>query len=179
MIASLGMAAFTRAPLTASMNAMAGVMTGIKEGNDQAYDRDYASWKENNNVLLKRFDVMKSQLSSDLEIWKTKGELGKQDLSNTILKYGLYKDKALLDAGLDDVVAQKWTAQVKAMEELSDASKKIEDQHALVQATTAENASRVQNGLPPMTRTNAGRPRRTQDPYLHISLCNRHFVMPI
>src|SRR6267154_5767477 len=131
MIASLGMAAFTRSPMTASLNAMAGVMNGIKEGNDQAYDRDYASWKENNNVFQKRYDILKSQLSSDMDIWKTKGEMGKQDLSNTLLKYGLYKQKALLDAGLDDVLTESMTKQAQAVHMMSEASQKIEDQHAL------------------------------------------------
>ena len=151
MIASLGMAAFARAPMTASLNAMAGVMNGIKEGNDQAYDRDYASWKENNNVFQKRFDVMKSQLSSDMDLWKTKGAMGKEDLSNTLLKYGLYKQKALLDAGLDDVLMESLTKQADAVSKMATASEKIEDQHALVEAVKGEQARRTTAGLPAMT----------------------------
>jgi hypothetical protein len=150
MIASLGMAAFTRAPMTASLNAMAGVMNGIKEGNDQAYDRDYASWKENNNVFQKRFDLMKSQLSSDMDIWKTKGAMGKEDLSNTLLKYGLYKQKALLDAGLDDVLTDSLTKQAHAVDLMSSASQKIEDQHALVEAVKGEQMRRQATGQKPM-----------------------------
>ncbi len=151
MIAVLGMSAFTRAPMTASLNAMAGFMNGIKEGNDQAYDRDYAAWKANNDVFQKRFDVLKSQMTSDMEVWKTKGEQGKLDLSNTMLKYGLYKQKALLDAGLDDVVQESMTKQIQAVHGMAKASQEIEDQHALVEGVKQEQARRTALGLQPMT----------------------------
>ncbi len=149
MVAALGMSAFTRSPMTASLNAMAGVMNGIKEGNDQAYERDYAAWKANNDVTMKRFGILKDQLSSDMDLWKQKGASGATDLSNTLLKYGLYKDQALVDAGLVEPVETAMQARFKAVEGMRKASEEIETQHSIRQAIMTEEAHRKELGMPP------------------------------
>ncbi len=151
MIAALGMSAFTKSPMTASLNAMAGVMNGIKEGNDQAYERDYNAWKANTDVMMKRFGVLKDQLSSDMEVWKAKGAQGQQNLSNTLAKYGLYKDQALVDAGLVEPVETAMVARLKAVEGMRKAAEEIETQHSIRRAIDTEEAQRKELGLPPTT----------------------------
>lgn len=151
MIAALGMAAFTRSPFNASLNAMAGVMNGIKEADDQAYERDYAAWKANNDVMFKRYDILKGQFDNAMDLWKTKGEMGRQELQNTLTKYGLLEQRALLDYGMDDLFFQWADKHTKAMDGMRAASEKMETYNAVKNAVSAENASRVQNGLGVMT----------------------------
>jgi hypothetical protein len=151
MVASLGLAAFTKTPFINSMNAMAGVINGRKEANDQKYDRAYKAWQDNTKIFLDRFNIVKAQVGDAVEMMKTQGELGKTKLANTLTKYGLMQDLALLNAGYDDVLAQKWVAQAKAMEGLSKARDDIENLHLVKQAEDQENQSRVANGQPPMS----------------------------
>jgi hypothetical protein len=151
MVASLGLAAFTKTPFINSMNAMAGVINGRKEANDQKYDRAYKAWQENTKIFLDRFNIVKAQVGDAVEMMKTQGELGKTKLANTLTKYGLMQDLALLNAGYDDVLAQKWVAQAKAVAEMSDAREKIETDHSVREALKTEDTQRAALGMPPMT----------------------------
>ena len=151
MVASLGLAAITKTPFINSMNAMAGVINGRREAKDQEYDRAYKTWEANTKVFLDRFDVIKTQVTDAQEMMKTRGEIGKTQLANTLAKYGLAQDLALLNAGYDDTLASKWAAQVKAVEGMADAREKIERLHTIRQALSAEDAHRTELGMKPMT----------------------------
>jgi hypothetical protein len=151
MVASLGLAAFTKTPFTNSMNAMAGVINGRREAKDQEYERSYKAWQDNTKLFFDRFNMVKSQVGDAVEMMKTKGELGKSQLANTLTKYGLAQDLALLNAGYDDVLAQKWVAQAKAVGEMADAREKIETDHSVREAMRVEDEQRKALGLAPMS----------------------------
>lgn len=155
MVAGLGLAAFTKTPFINSMNAMAGVINGRKEGKDQQYDRAYKAWQDNTKLFLDRFNIVKTQVGDAVDMMKTKGEMGKTQLANTLTKYGLAQDLALLNAGYDDVLATKWIAQAKAVEGLAKSRDEIENLHMVRQAEAEENQSRKANGQPPMTAQEA------------------------
>jgi hypothetical protein len=151
MIASLGLAAFTKTPFINSMNAMAGVIEGRKEANDQKYERAYKAWQENSKLMLERFNIVKAQVGDAVDLMKVQGELGKTKLANTLTKYGLMQDLALLNAGYDDVLAQKWVAQAKAMEGMAEAKDNIERLHSQREAIRTEDDRRKALGMPPMS----------------------------
>ena len=151
MVASLGLAAFTKTPFINSMNAMAGVINGRKEGMDQQYDRAYKAWQDNTKLFIDRFNMVKTQVGDAVEMMKVHGEMGKVRLADTLTKYGLAQDLALLNAGYDDMLAQKWVAQAKAVEGLAKSRDEIENLHMVRQAEAEENQSRQANGQPPMT----------------------------
>lgn len=151
MIMSLGMAAFTKTPFINSMNAMAGVINGMKDAKDQNYDRSFKAWQENTKVMMERFNVVKEQVADSLSMMREKGELGKIQLANTLTKFGLEKDLALLNAGYDDVLMQKWAAQGKAISEMTKAQTGIQDLNMVRQAQIQENLTRQANGQPPMS----------------------------
>jgi hypothetical protein len=155
MVAGLGLAAFTKTPFINSMNAMAGVINGRKEGMDQQYDRAYKAWQDNTKLFLDRFNMVKTQVGEAVDMMKTKGEMGKTQLANTLTKYGLAQDLALLNAGYDDMLSQKWVAQAKAVEGLAKSRDEIENLHMVRQAEAQENQDRQANGQPPMTAQEA------------------------
>lgn len=49
--------AFSRAPLTTSLNAMTSGMKAIQEGNATAYTKAYDEWKSNSEYAFKRFEA--------------------------------------------------------------------------------------------------------------------------
>jgi hypothetical protein len=151
MVASLGLAAITKTPFINSMNAMAGVINGRQEAKSQEYDRAYKAWQDNTKVFLDRFNMIKTQVTDAQEMMRIKGEEGKTKLANTLTKYGLAQDLALLNAGYDDVLATKWAAQVKAVEGMAESREKIERLHTIRQALSAEDAQRAELGMKPMT----------------------------
>jgi hypothetical protein len=151
MVASLGLAAFTKTPFINSMNAMAGVINGRREANDQAYERAYKAWQDNFKLFQERFSIVKEQVGSAVTMMKEQGEIGKTKLANTLTKYGLMQDLAMLNAGYDDVLAQKWVAQANAVAGMAEAREKIETLHSVDQALKTEDSQRAAIGMPPMT----------------------------
>lgn len=151
MVASIGLAAFTKTPFINTMNAIAGVVNGRREKNDQDYERAYKAWQDNNKVLLERFNVVKEQVSESLAMMKEKGEMGKVKLANALTKFGMEKDLALLNAGYDDMLMTKWSAQVKGMEGMAKASEEIERMHSVREAMKTEDTQRKELGMPAMT----------------------------
>lgn len=151
MVAGLGLAAFTKTPFINSMNAMAGVINGRHEAKEDQYNKAYKAWQDNTKLFLDRFNMVKTQVGEAVDMMKTHGEMGKEKLANTLTKYGLAQDLALLNAGYDDMLSQKWVAQAKAVEGLAKSRDEIENLHMVKQAEAQENQDRQANGQPPMT----------------------------
>src|SRR5262245_51739784 len=49
--------AFTRAPMENALNASAAAMTSIHKGDMESYERNFASWKTNMELVQKRFQM--------------------------------------------------------------------------------------------------------------------------
>src|ERR1700744_687291 len=54
-------AAFTKAPATNAIEGMAGAINAIKDGNEDAYNRAYESYKQNTKLALDRQKIQHEQ----------------------------------------------------------------------------------------------------------------------
>lgn len=62
---------FSRAPLTTSLNALAGGMKAIHEGNAEDYQRKYDEWKSNTDYAFKTFEAQNSAYKQLIDLANT------------------------------------------------------------------------------------------------------------
>jgi hypothetical protein len=62
---------FSRAPLTTSLNALAGGMKAIHEGNAEDYQRKYDEWQKNTDYAFKTFDAQNKAYTQLIDLAQT------------------------------------------------------------------------------------------------------------
>jgi len=63
--------AFTKRPMVNALNASADAMKAEQEGNNDAYEKAYREWKDQNELALKRHDMEVERLQEIVELSKT------------------------------------------------------------------------------------------------------------
>lgn len=87
--------AFSRTPLTTSLNAMSAGMKSIQDGNALAYNRAYDEWKSNTDYALKTFEAQGKAYDRLLDLSKTDYD-GAMNGIKTLAS--MTNDKAMLTA---------------------------------------------------------------------------------
>lgn len=92
--------AFTHAPMENALNASAAAMNAVKSNNAQEYERAHTAWKENMDLVQKRFNMEQTQYRDALDLMKTDQSAGETKLKAAAIRFNDQKTLALLSAGL-------------------------------------------------------------------------------
>jgi len=79
-------AALTKRPMVNAFNAAAAIATSQKAGDDEAYDKAFAAWKENMQIAFKKHDAM-------MEDYRTAREFAKDDIDLLKTQYEINAKK--------------------------------------------------------------------------------------
>jgi len=126
IIAMLG-SSFTAMPMTSALNAGAAAMNAINAGKMDDYHKAFDAWKENSNLTIKRLDLEEKQFgqidtlrSRDMEAWRASA-------ASLLSRFNDKRKLILLEGGFNDELMQSLDTQFKMRADLSDMTKRIED----------------------------------------------------
>lgn len=92
--------AFTRAPMENALNGAAAAMNAIRAGNEKEFELAHRSWKENNDLALKRHDIMQQQYQNAIQLMSSDVTAGRAKIEMLAASYGDQQLTALMEAGL-------------------------------------------------------------------------------
>lgn len=92
--------AFTRAPMENALNGAASAMNAVKAGNDQEFQLAHRAWKENNDLALKRHDIMQQQYDNAIKLMSSDVTAGHAKMAMLASSYDDQQLLGLLNAGL-------------------------------------------------------------------------------
>ena len=121
--------AFVGLPLSESLNAGAAAINAVHASDQQAYDRDYKSWKDNTDLALKRHEVMRQAYNDSILKMNTDLNAGRSMLELNARKFNDEQALMMLEAGLDPDLNKLIDARNKSAIELASAKDAWELQH--------------------------------------------------
>jgi muramidase (phage lysozyme) len=89
----------TRRPALGAANALNGVLTGLKEGNDQLYNNSFDLWKTQVGMASKAFDIQNTVVGNIIEDLNLTNRERQQKLQDAFRVFGMENDLKL--AGLN------------------------------------------------------------------------------
>jgi hypothetical protein len=92
---------FTGNPMMSAMNGGAAAMEAINKGDTEAYNRAFDVWRENSNLMIKRFNMEHQELQDVGDMWKTDTAAARARLESVLTKYGDEAKLTLLKSGRD------------------------------------------------------------------------------
>lgn len=157
--------AFTHAPLENALNASAAAMSAIKKGDDDAYERGHSAWKENMDLVQKRFNMQNTLYKDALDLMTHDQNSGRIALQNAALRFGDQKTLFLLENGLDKDVIDLNTARIRQMEAMTKAADGMTDSTFRRNAFDALEAEKNPNKNPQQTVQNWNFVHGVREPY--------------
>ena len=125
MIFALAASAFTKTPMTSALNAGAAAMNAMREGDELAYKSAYQAWKDNTELVKKRFDMERAVYddanklaTTDLNAWRNQMEIAAS-------QFGDEKLKIMAQNGMIPEVFQTMEARANSIQK---AVKAVDDQ---------------------------------------------------
>src|SRR5262245_6479904 len=85
---AIAASAFTKTPMENSLNGAAAAMNAARANNDKEYDRAYQAWKDNNDLVIKRHNIMHTQYVDALSLMSHDVQLGDAKMRQLAAKYG-------------------------------------------------------------------------------------------
>lgn len=117
--------AFTHAPMENALNASAAAIKATKEGNDEQRERAFKSWKENNDLVVKRHNMMRDSYADAVTLMKTNMAAGEARLSMEAARFGDKKVQFLLENGMSEELFKLIDSRNKAAVGMQDANNAI------------------------------------------------------
>jgi hypothetical protein len=117
--------AFTKAPMQNGLNAASSAMNAIKAGKQDEYKNAFAAWKENNDLVIKRGEMMHRQMQDALELFSKDSQAGEAAMRNAALKFGDQKALVMLDHGMVPELVQYYGSLGTAMTQLTKANTEL------------------------------------------------------
>lgn len=117
-IAAMLAAAGSKRPALNAMNALASGMKAANEGDKQNYDRAFAAWKENNDLLMKRFQMEREHLGDALNLMKTDADAGRARVEETAAQFGMEKEAFLARNGYVKELFEMQEAKARTVEHM-------------------------------------------------------------
>lgn len=137
--------AFTKAPMENALNASSAAMNAIRDGKQDEYKNAFKAWKENNELAIKRGEMMHRQMQDALELFTKDSQAGESAMRHSAVKFGDQRALALLDAGAVPELVQYYGALGTTMTKLTEANTKLTEEdfaHRMMD-------SMVKSGTPP------------------------------
>lgn len=142
--------AFTKAPMENALNASSAAMNAVKAGKQEEYQNAFKAWKENNELVIKRGDMMHRQMQDALELFSKDSQAGEAAMRSAALKFGDQKALVMLDHGMVPELAQYYGSLGQAMIQLTKATEELTD-HGVKERAVSDL---VAQGWDPVTARN-------------------------
>lgn len=101
-IFAIAASAFTKTPMTNALNASAAAMNAVREGNDREYERAYQAWKDNNQLAIKRGEMMHQQYADAMSLLNTDYKRGDIEMQQAARRFGDTQVLTLLEHGYSE-----------------------------------------------------------------------------
>lgn len=121
--------AFTKAPATNAIEGMAGAINAIKDGNEQAYNRAYESYKQNIKLALDRQKIEHEQYQDATSLMASNMAAGQAKMQNLAAKFGDQNTLMLLEHGMSKELFEMQAARAKSAEQLLQYNETLTKQH--------------------------------------------------
>jgi len=115
---AIAASAFTKAPMENALNGAAAAMNAARAGNDKEYERAYQAWKDNNELVIKRHQMMHQDYTDALSLMTQDTATGDARLRQMAAKYGDQQALTLLDHGYAPQLIEMIQARAKAAQGL-------------------------------------------------------------
>jgi len=135
---------FARVPMEQALNAGAAAINAIHTGDEAAYQKEFAAWKANTDLALKRHEIERQAYNDATNLMNSNINAGRTKMELAATKFGDQKTQALLDAGMDKELLDLMDSRNKAALGLQDQWDKVELQHEKVMDLKAD--PRYQSG---------------------------------
>jgi hypothetical protein len=134
MVFAMLASAFTHAPITSALNAGAAAMKAIQDGDEKRYQRAYAAWKGNTELVLKRHQIEREKWEDVLELFKTDTALGQARALAVATSLGDQQAIFLAQNGLHPELSKMLDDRDKAAVGLADSMQKIDENRPIAEA---------------------------------------------
>lgn len=141
-IFAIAASAFTKTPAVNALSASAAAMNAIKANDEKEYTRAFTAYKENMDLVKKRFDMQHAQYGEALQLMTHDQNAGRIKLANTAVKFGDEQAILMFETGNDKGFIDLQNSRMKSFEESYKISKTvIEDTYrdAAFEARNKEN----------------------------------------
>jgi len=128
---------FTAMPMNSALNAGAAAMNAINQGDMDNYNKAFDAWKENSNLTLKRLDVEEREFEQIDHLRSKSMESWRSAATALATRFNDQRMLVMLQNGYDSQALEARDALVKSKVEISDATKRIQDNETRRQVTMA------------------------------------------
>jgi hypothetical protein len=128
---------FTAMPMNSALNAGAAAMNAINQGDMDKYNKSFDAWKENSNLTLKRLDLEEHEFGQIEELRTKNMESWRASASALAARFNDKRLQILLENGMDQQALEAMDAKAKSKVELSDATRRIQENETRRQVTMA------------------------------------------
>jgi hypothetical protein len=116
--------AFTRRPMINALNASAAAMEATREAKKEDYTRAYTAWKDNNELVIKRHNMMHQNYQDAIDLMSSDMRLGVAKLSALATQFGDQKTLTLLEHGMSKELFEMLDARARATDRLAEVNDK-------------------------------------------------------
>jgi hypothetical protein len=149
---AIAASAFTKAPAENALNGAAAAMNAVRAGDDQAYERAFTAWKENNALAIKRGEMMHQQYSDALGMMDTDYKRGALEMTMAARRFGDQQVLTMLDHGYNEQAFELISKRAAAVEGLAKADEQITESSVRKQVFDAEIKGLDKNVKDPVAR---------------------------
>jgi hypothetical protein len=128
---------FTAMPMNSALNAGAAAMNAINQGDMDKYNKSFDAWKENSNLTLKRLELEEHEFGQIEELRTKNMESWRASASALAARFNDKRLQILLENGMDQQALEAMDAKAKSKVELSDATRRIQENETRRQVTMA------------------------------------------
>lgn len=139
---AIAASAFTKAPMENALNGAAAAMNAAREGNEKEYDKAYTAWKDNNELVIKRHNLMHSNYTDALSLMSHDVQLGDAKIRQIAARYGDQQALTLLEHGYAPQLIEMIQARAQAattMQKVMEHSDEYSLRNAAFQADIKQN----------------------------------------
>lgn len=126
-IFALAASAFTRTPMTSALNAGAAAMTAMKDGDELGYKSAYQAWKDNTDLVQKRFNMERAVYDDATKLASTDLATARSKLQIAAAQFEDTKILTMLENGMDPQVFQTLEARTNSFDKWVKSKKDFED----------------------------------------------------
>lgn len=149
-------AAFTKTPAIAGLKAATAAITAEKAGNQQAYEQAMTSWRENNDLALKRHELMHQDYQDAAAKARDDLEIGESEYKRIAAKYDDQIMLMQLQAGNLHAAEQIGLERARLANEMRNGSAKIEEDQAIRAVTSQAVVDKEKELGRPLTAAEKG-----------------------
>ncbi len=106
---------FTKTPMENALNGAAAAMNAVKNGKEEDFKHAYTAWKDNNELAIKRGQMMHEQYQEALELMKTDYTRGSELLKNSATRFGDQQALVLMENGMSKELWEAVGARANAL----------------------------------------------------------------